>query len=161
MTTPHVDDGKWNVWESDPKTGKMKRWIGSITNPKDAFEWVKKHGGSKTFRINNVPPFTSQMRVPSHEVYATTATDIRQGDALPQRSVPGKYENFVAKDEPVKKARQTIKSQVKAQTTRKPVVVAKQTPKTKAQKKLEADAKVLLDQHKADEQAEMEASDGS
>lgn len=156
-----IDDWKWNIWEVDVKTGQRKTWLGSITDPKTGFAWIAKHGGGRRqFAINNVPPATSTMQTPPFEVYATDDDTLHRGDDLEPRTIPGKYDDF----EPRKKR--------EVKRSKKPRVIAgrdvshpaparlqgpakKAAPKTKAQKKLEADAKALLDQHKADEAAEM------
>lgn len=154
-----VDDWKWNVWEMDLKTGKRKRWLGSISNPKDGFAWLKSMGkDAKKFRINNVPPETSTMQNPPREVYATSAVELHEGDALPERKIAGKYDDFTPR------AKRKAVSVPKSEGGRGTAVVrrpAAPKPKdTKEMKKIKADAQVILDRHKADEAAEMGSSDG-
>lgn len=147
----NIDNWKWNIWETDPKTGKMKRWLGSITDPRTAFAWLKSQGkDASKYRVNNVPPSTSLMRGPGREVYATSATDIHVGDALPKRIVPGKYDDFDPRPK-----RATAPKTGKGTTVRH----AAKPKDTKEMKKIKADAQHIIDQHKADEAAELEAGE--
>lgn len=156
-----VDDWKWNVWEMDLKTGKRKRWLGSISNPRDGFAWLAKMGkDAKKFRINNVPPETSTMQNPVREVYATSATELHEGDDLPERKIEGKYDNFSPRHKRRKTATPT-RNRGKGTAVVRPDVPKAPKPKdTKEMKKIKADAQVILDQHKADEAAEMNADKG-
>jgi hypothetical protein len=154
-----VDDWKWNIWEMDLKTGKRKKWLGSITDPKTGFAWLKKQGkDAKKFRINNVPPETSTMATPTREVYAEEDLVVKVGDPLPKRTIPGKYDDHAPRRSAAKAptAKAGVAPKQGKGTTVRHAVPAK--PKTKAEKKLEADARRLLDQHKEDERAEMEAA---
>jgi hypothetical protein len=156
----HVDDWKWNIWEMDAKTGKRKKWLGSITDPKTGFAWLKKQGkDAARFRINNVPPPTSTMQMPSREVYAEQDLQVKVGDPLAPRVIPGKYDDHQPRRSKAKVPTVMVSPeprQGKGTAVRRAVPKVIQAPKTEAEKKLAKDAAALLEQHKADEQAEMQ-----
>ena len=155
-----VADWKWNIWEMDLKTGKRKKWLGSITDPHTGFTWLRAKGFDlKKYRINNVPPETSHSRMPEREVYSTDGKTVQVGDRLAPRHVPGKFEDFTPR--PVRKPAATPKRtparpDTSTVTTRKAVPKPAPVPDTPEMKKVKGKAKDLLDQHKAAEKKDIE-----
>jgi len=80
----------WHIWKINPETGRPTQWVGQIGNPSDAFTWMDSHGGRQAYRLNNVPPFGGRTQNPSHEVIQVTEADWIQGDPLPRKNIPGK-----------------------------------------------------------------------
>lgn len=146
----HVDNFKWNIWQVD-KEGKMVKWIGTILDPSTAFGWFKSRNlDPSQFRVNNVPPPTGRTPNPSHEVFALTEKDVRQGAELPVRTFeerPG-----AVKHRPVRQSVQPTRPRAVPKPAAKKVAV----PDSPEMKKAKAKAADLLEQHKADEQRDIE-----
>lgn len=139
----------WHVWRREPH-GDI--WLGFFRDAGVALEWVKTQKGS-SFVVNNVPPTTSrryitgeytwgeladgQTVVPNHISRAAEKT------GRPRRaSVPSSRPSFEA---PVRVSR--------------PLVAPKPQPKplTAEERKLQAQAKDRIEQHKRDEAADIAA----
>jgi hypothetical protein len=140
-------DVKWNIWKVD-KDGKPSKWIGMIADPKTAFQWFRDQDlDPSQYRVNNIPPASGMTPNPDREVWAMTASDIREGDTEP----PRKFSQRPSANPPRK-----------PKAERKPAV--RRTRKkvdTPEMKKMKADAAELLEQHKADEAAELAKEKGN
>ena len=142
-----TDAGRWYIWQVDSE-GKMIHWVGMIRDPGAAFGWFRDMDlDPSQYRVNNVPPATGMTPNPEREVFALSPTDIREGAPLPVRTFD---------DRPGVTARKTVKKRTPARRGQRPAKKVADTPETLRMKQ---EAKQLLEQHKADEAAEMKGSE--
>jgi hypothetical protein len=125
----------WHVWHKDPKTG-IRKYCGSFYNDKAALGFKRDQKNPEEFQISNIGP--SAIAKASQPKPSSAAERLREKRRQEQAA---RYE----------RARRGESTSV---TPPKPK--AKPQPETAEQKKMKADAADMLEQHKADEQADLE-----
>lgn len=132
----------WHAWRHEPH-GDV--WLGFFKDDVTALEWAKKQPYDIT--INNVPPPTSHHYITGDYTWGSFTK--KGGDGIPKVVMPPRHrvssqpQRVTAK--PVQKTRPVQQS--------RPVAVKE----TADQKRMRKTAKAVLDQHKRDEQADIES----
>lgn len=164
-----VDSIRWNIWLLGPNGSRVK-WLGQITDPQTGFDWIKKQGKKATqFVINNVPPEAGRTQYPQRVVQGmpdgsvVQTGEVMMPKALPQRSVPGRARKPIPTRIDNSKVSTNGYGGGAAKGTRTatpkagPVTHRKAAPKVQVDPAMAKEAAELLEQHKADEAAELAA----
>lgn len=129
----------WHIWHTDPKTG-MKKWCGQFYGEKDALSWKKRQPRPDEYRITN---------------YGPTRVAAGNRPARPVPSSSGSAQRAMA--EARAEADRRLREQVKAQRAKAQQDEARRAKDAAEMADIRQDAAGLIEQHKKDEAADLEA----
>lgn len=168
-------DWNFHVWERDPATGKPKKWVGQFYSDRDALTWRRRQeNGAERFIINTIAPSVKDHRASSlpPEAKDFPIKVVPTKPMLSDAEKQARYER-IRNGEIERVNRPTTgggrvlpavhhappapfsgSGRVPAKKAAPPVPKAPDTPEMKKAKK---EAEKVLAQHKADEQADIDA----
>ena len=135
----------WHIWEKHPSSGKPFKYVGAMNTDTEALTWKRENETEhKKFMVNNIGP-------------GGIAKAVGNAGPRPQRTV---QQSSPTAMEAMRVARQEAARKDRERQEQNAAKKAERDARTAEDRKVMAgvvkDAEGLLEQHKADEQADLE-----
>lgn len=129
----------FHVWHKDPVTG-VRKWCGQFIDPKNALGWKNKQEHPEQYTVNNIGPLA--------------VARAAQPPSTPKQT---EADRLAAKRKAERYAGAVSGASTAVSPARPKKVVTPPRRKTKEEQEMAEQAKGLLEQHKADEKADLDA----